>query len=237
MKRNGKKRYMDDHEESWAVSYADLLMVLMSFFIVFFNLESGSGEQNLVDVISKSFKGEGTSPGKYKSKGDGIAPFGGVGVLISDLKETNLKFVAIDGSGNTIRDGKLSGIKSDLDKVGVGELPRMRGLIIELPDDIFEVGAYDLNSKTKSSIDEILAKISSYSEKLAVVAIGHSDTIPMRGDREIIKSNFILSSLRASKAVEYIVGKGFNTNWVFGQAVSVENRASRSLSIKIYERF
>lgn len=237
MKRNGKKRYSEDHEESWAVSYADLLMVLMSFFIVFFSLEKGTGEENIVDVISKSFKGEGQNPGKYKSKTSGPSAMGGVGSLVSDLNEKNLKFVAIDGSGNTIRDKNLQGIKSDLDKTALSELKKVKGLIIELPDNIFSKGNYELDLKAKADIDEIISKITSYSEKLTVVAIGHSDAIPMRGDREVIKSNFILSSLRAAKAVEYIVAKGFDANWVFGQAVSVQNRATRSLSLKIYERF
>ena len=232
MKRNNKKRHIEEHEESWAVSYADLLMVLMSFFIVFFNLEQGSGEDNLVDVISKSFTGE-VKEGKQKRS---ISSNGTFGNLIIDLKDNDLKFNAIDGNGDTIRDKKLPGIHSDFDKKTISELKKVKGLIIELPDDIFSVGAHELSNKAKDGIDSVLSKLSEYSEKITIIAIGHSDTIPLRHDREIVKSNFILSSLRAAKAVEYIVGKGFDSNWVLGQAVNVERRATRSLSIKVFER-
>lgn len=214
MKRNTKKRHIEEHEESWAVSYADLLMVLMSFFIVFFNLEQGKGEDSIVEVISQSFKGE-----KAKgSKNRGVSSVGLVGGIIQDLKGQQIAYRIIDQNGDVIKDGAA------------------KGIIIELPDDIFSVGEHDLRSDTKLYIDEILEKVMNYKEQITVIAIGHSDTIPMRREREVIKSNFILSSLRAAKAVDYIVKKGFDRNWVLGQAVSVQNRATRSLSIKILER-
>jgi len=55
--------HKDGH--GWAVSYADLLMVLLSFFIIFFSLEesSESGVKSQMQRIALAMKGE--NPGKY----------------------------------------------------------------------------------------------------------------------------------------------------------------------------
>lgn len=240
MRRNTKKRHIEEHEESWAVSYADLLMVLMSFFIVFFNLESGKGENEneLVDIISKPFK----SGYEAKFKGQKIAGTAQSGEIDSlsklqdELRGLDIKVLGINKDGKTIRDKNLKGLSSDLDKKDISKTKKIRGLLVELPDDIFTLGSFKMNSDIESYINEILVKISKYREKITIVAIGHADVTPVRAGKKVIDSNFVLSSLRASKAVEYIVSKGYDKNWVFGQAVSVENRATRSLTLKIYER-
>jgi flagellar motor protein MotB len=240
MRRTSKKRHIEEHEESWAVSYADLLMVLMSFFIVFFNIESGKGENEneLIDIISKPFKtGEAS---EYKGRElSGNKKSGDVSTLAQlqkELKGLNINTFGIDISGKTIRSKNEKGLSSDLDKKDVSTLAKMRGLLVELPNDVFNIGSYKMNSEIEGYIDSILDKVSNYSEKVTIVAIGHSDSIPMKAGKKVVDSNFVLSSLRASKAVEYIVSKGYDKNWVFGQAVSVENRATRSLTLKIHER-
>lgn len=240
MKRNTKKRHIEEHEESWAVSYADLLMVLMSFFIVFFNLESGKGENEneLIDIISKPFK-SGESE-KFKGKQiAGTAQSGQINSLAElkdELRGLDIKVLGINKDGKTIREKNEKGLSSDFDKENLDIVKSMRGLLVELPNDVFNLGSYKINSDIESYIDNILSKISEYKEKITIVAVGHSDTVPVRAGKKVIDSNFVLSSLRASKAVEYIVSKGYDKNWVFGQAVSVENRATRSLTLKIYER-
>lgn len=240
MRRNSKKRHIEDHEESWAVSYADLLMVLMSFFIVFFNIESGKGENEneLIDIISKPFKSGEASKNKGREI-SGTKKSGDISTLAElqkELRGLNVNALGIGKDGKTIRDKEEKGLSSDLDKKDISSVVNMRGLLVELPNDIFNIGSYRMNSEIESYIDSILEKISEYSEKITIVAIGHSDKIPMRAGKQVIDSNFVLSSLRASKAVEYIVSKGYDKDWVFGQAVSVENRATRSLTLKIYER-
>lgn len=240
MRRSSKKRHIEEHEESWAVSYADLLMVLMSFFIVFFNIESGKGENEneLVDIISKPFKTGDASKAKGREL-SGNKKSGEIAALVNlkkDLRGLDINVLGIDSSGNTVRNKNDNGISSDFDKEVTTSVDKIRGLLVELPDDVFNIGSYRVNSEIESYIDSILDKISKYSEKITIVAIGHSDRIPMRSGKRVVDSNFVLSSLRASKAVEYIVSKGYDKNWVFGQAVSVENRATRSLTLKIYER-
>ncbi|MCT4640893.1 MAG: OmpA family protein [Bacteriovoracaceae bacterium] len=242
MKRNKKKRHMHAHEESWAVSYADLLMVLMSFFIVFFNLESGKGngkEESLVEIISTSFTKD-TSGGKKNKIGDGPKDNKGKINNLNELKKflanSDIKVAAIGADGVIIKDKKEEGISSLFDKKKVSKVKKVRGLEIKLPDDIFSLGAYKLNKEIKVTLDQILEGITKYREKITIVVIGHADAVPMKAGKKVIQSNFILSSLRSSKAVEYLIKKGYDRNFVAGQAVSVENRASRSLSLRIFER-
>lgn len=240
MRRNSKKRHIEDHEESWAVSYADLLMVLMSFFIVFFNIESGKGdgETELVDIISKPFKSKEVleNKGRATSGSASSGDISSMAKLKEVLKGLNVNTIGIDKDGKTIRDKDENGLSSDLDKNDTSSTKKIRGLLVELPNNVFSPGSYRMHSEIEGYIDSVLEKLRDYNEKIAIVAIGHADRVPVSAGKKVIDSNFVLSSLRASKAVEYIVSKGYDKNWVFGQAVSVENRATRSLTLKIYER-
>lgn len=241
MKRIGKKRHIEEEAESWAVSYADLLMVLMSFFIVFFNIDD-SGEKTIVDIIARGFK-----------KDDARIPAGGRGSELGVLKGLE---EAINKNGSKIKvyhqvgdlenafgnakenseSDPMSGVDALMKEKQKKEVMAQRGLLIELSDDIFHIGAYELNSYVKNEIDQVLAGLDQYKNEIQIVAIGHADKIPMSASRKVIDSNFILASLRASKAVKYITSKGFDPYWVSGKAVSVENRSTRSLSIRVVKR-
>lgn len=80
----------------WAVSYADLLMVLLSFFVIFFSLEEEdpSNSHNQLRVIAAAMKGKPSGKHEFKStKTDGL----------SDLTEA----LKVDGLKVTIKDDVL----------------------------------------------------------------------------------------------------------------------------------
>ncbi|MFN8846368.1 MAG: flagellar motor protein MotB [Bdellovibrionales bacterium] len=53
---------------SWAVSYADFLMVLLSFFVIFFSLEGDKKEEIYNRLIAGSPAAEGKAPTNYNDK-------------------------------------------------------------------------------------------------------------------------------------------------------------------------
>lgn len=232
MRRNKKKRYIADHEESWAVSYADLLMVLMSFFIVFFNIDGGSGEQaSLADIIAKSFHKKEIVKKVNETDKKGAYP----------LKALHDKLNGLDSKVSYLKDPKLdekTGIDSWLKKSKLSKVHIHKGLVVELPDDIYRVGKYEITNEVKKELDSILERVKDHEQKIAIVAIGHADTKTFSAEKKekVVNSNFILASLRAAKAVEYIRAKGFDPLWVTGQAHSVKKRATRSLTLRIQER-
>jgi flagellar motor protein MotB len=210
-------------EESllWAVSYADLLMVMLAFFVIFFEFKQVTDNQPMEKMASELEKkaglamtGDATAMEKSKvapepvTEGQMRAP-----VSIPELKK-------IDKTMFTIKkDGKE------------------KDIIIELPDDIYEMGEYALTPSDKAEVDRVLDVLRPYADNVALVFVGHTDEVPVRVFKNhIIDSNMVLSNLRSSYAVNYAVSKGFDARWVYAQGVGEYSRNTRSLSIRVLER-
>ncbi len=121
-------------------------------------------------------------------------------------------------------------------RLTASEIPHSPDLLINFPDDIYGVGQYNVTPDIKSRLDNFLRSLKPYSEKVALVFIGHTDKRPVAGQKQIINSNFVLSSVRANRALEYALQQGFDPRWVAAQGVGEYVRQTRSLSIRIIER-
>jgi flagellar motor protein MotB len=274
-----RRRSTMHHEdgEGWAVSYSDMLMVLMSFFIIFFNLDdsppshlSGLLENLRNDSLSFELKDEGESKNhddlKLKaaskrspasvikeSKTDGGALgktltnfFSGSSIESKDIKAkgdgspNNLETMPTGLKGGIafkkiepkkLKDDKWSKILNDKESSNY-----KGGVVIDFRNNLYPLGQYELKKDSKKEIERVLKLIEPYKEGLSIVFIGHSDSVPVTSKRKTIDSNMILSTLRAAKAVEYAVEKGFDPLWVSSQGLAEYTRNTRSLSIRVMER-
>lgn len=57
--RRERARVSEDGDQSWAVSYADLMMVLLSFFIIFFSLEPEKSQTVIQEIAMAANPGRG----------------------------------------------------------------------------------------------------------------------------------------------------------------------------------
>jgi chemotaxis protein MotB len=243
-----KRKGHEESAESWAVSYADLLMVLMSFFIVFFSLEEKkSGEFLLSSIVAglKDHTGAQILDEKgtpISGKSEKLFP-GFVSTPDSEGREPASVAPANLKPNFTIIISKLESPESDknpaqpnVDSVPKNSVAQKTGLQIDLVENIYSPGSYEMSQEAKTQLEKVLAGLLPFKEKINLVFVGHTDAVPIKAGKNVIESNMILSSLRASKAVEMALSKGYNPYWVSAQGFAEYSRNTRSLSLRVMER-
>jgi len=107
--------------------------------------------------------------------------------------------------------------------------------VINFPKNIYGSGQYKVTEDIKHYLDMIVKTLVPYMGQVIVTFVGHTDTVPIREGKEVIDTNLILSNLRASKAVEYVIRKGYDPDFFYSRGSVESTRATRSLSIHIRE--
>ncbi len=201
-----RKTYYYHDSEGWAVSYSDLLMVLMSFFIIYFNIDGGDNTplQKLAFELmeDKSLKDQS--------------------FIVNPSREV---------AGNSLTEGLNIGFNNK-----PTEKPIYKEFIIDLPPNIYSVGNYELSNQAKEKLNKVFNLIEKYKADLDIYFIGHTDSQKFKKNKEIINSNLILSSMRSARAVEYAIKNGFDENQVYVQGLKGRPRDTRSLSLRLVAR-
>ena len=195
------------HDSSWAVSYADFLMVLLSFFIIFFSTDKQSPLHRLIlDLSSK------------ERALRGVAQVPAIGEAIKDAKENNQNRF------------KFSMISEEFKDVKIESSDAPEQISIFLPDNIYPKGAF---LAPESELSGIVNKLKKYSKEITITVVGHSDATKFSVSTPVIQSNNLtLASVRAAYASIYIQNKLPEVS-VSSQAFNSKNRESRSLTIVI----
>ncbi len=215
----------------WAVSYCDLLMVLMCFFILFFQLSSPEAPSVLENILL-SLKGQNI-PQATVHDGTGVMRTGvdatiGGGSDFDKLTPNLSKVTHILSEIAQKLKGQDVKILSDLD----GKV-----ISIDLAENIYAMGQYSFPPQDRSKLEEILKIVLPYAGAVNLTFVGHSDPTPIAVHRgKVIDSNLVLSSLRATRAVEIALRLGFDPRWTNSQGAGEYNRKTRSLSIRVAER-
>jgi flagellar motor protein MotB len=196
------------HEDShsWAVSYADFLMVLLSFFIIFFSVD-GNKKTDLIDQIAAETLGAGKNkPAGYTNK---------------SLTNTRLP------SG-------VAEVANGVDGMFVERPDKSQKLYIYFDDNIYAPGQLDLNEAQIQNLRKILSSLQPFMDNISITFVGHTDSTAVSISRNrFIDDNFDLSSLRATKALQQAARLGFNPTKMFAKGVAEHSRGSRTLSLII----
>lgn len=193
--------HADGH--GWAVSYADLLMVLLSFFVIYFNMNENTSEsvQNQLQRLSMEMKGMKTEEiDRVLRKPDSVG--------VSQLAETL----------------RLDGMKV----AQVGDV-----LFVEMAGGAFSSAEYHVSPGLRGQVDRVFEHLKPFSGKIALTVVGHADGRPLIRRNEFLTDNFDLSSLRALRVMKYLVGKGFPENHASARAASSFDREARSITLEI----
>lgn len=190
-----RKRKADEHEnlERWLLTYADLITLLLAFFIVMYSMSQVDAKRfgKMQEALSGVLRG-GTVAIK---KGDQAGALPGQGVLnVGHLKSI----------GDAIKQGAD---KMGDDKVVSTELTE-RGLVIHVMESaLFREGSADLEPRAKAILDLVAEQIQSLPNHARIE--GHTDNKPINTIK--YPSNWELSSARATEVVRYLVdGHGFD---------------------------
>lgn len=187
----------DENSHLWAVAYSDLLMVLLSFFILFFSIDNIERDNLIIDLargIASDVKGLTTDPKAISTKS-----------LYADLKKLNIQLVQ-----------------------------EKENLTLNFPNELFKPGKYHIDKTQASEITKALEMLVQYKGKINIYFEGHADSTPILNVKNnVVQDNFVLSSLRATSALQLARKMGFSEKQLFAQASSSNTRNTRSLSLRI----
>ena len=203
------------HEnESWAVSYADFLMVLLSFFILFFSIDHNK-KKNVIEQILLETKGTGggVSPQEASSTISPRSPSG---------KPRNLDMSEITG--------RLANLSWKVEQ-------KSKKVIIHFPENIFPPGTIAITNSAKENLDEVFELLTPFLNDIEITFIGHTDDIQLRHrDSDYLKDNFDLSVLRATNALKYATQNDIPIEILGARGKANLLRNTRSLSLVIEQK-
>jgi len=201
-----KKGHGEAHEsdERWLITYADMITLLMVFFIVMFSMANTDLKnfQKVAQSLRSAFNVGGTSPatsiigtsdGGASASGDASAP-----LVFNSLPPNRRDFVRISTELTTYAESLHASGDISINMT-------MEGIIISLSEKlVFEPGQANLRPEVESVLDKVVELLKPLENKVRVE--GHTDNIPT--NNPVYPTNWELSVLRAVSVVRYLTEKG-----------------------------
>ena len=183
-----RRKGSDSHEnlERWLLTYADLITLLLAFFVVMYSMSRIDNKKfgKVSDALNTVLKG-GTSVLKYQEEpthnGHGLLKLGNLRMIQQKIDE---KFKQL---------GKNEELQTEITE---------RGLVIHILESaLFAPGSAELKPRAKEVLDLIAEQLVGRPNHVRVE--GHTDDRPIH--TTIFPSNWELSSARATTVVRYYV--------------------------------
>ncbi len=190
MRRN--RRSKKDNSERWLITYADLITLLMIFFIVMYALSKldAAKFEALAQSLTATF---GAGAMILDSPGPAVVP-GSPPEQIRDLVEAN----------------QLEKLKQELEQY-IGEsgltarisvTTEERGIVLSFQDNVlFELGSDVLTAQAKEILDKVAPLLGNTPNYIRIE--GHTDNLPISTAR--FPSNWELSAARATNVVRELI--------------------------------
>ncbi len=204
-----RSREIEDQENSdrWLLTYADLITLLLAFFIVMYSMSRIDAEKfsNMKTQLSSVLRGGST----IFPKGDEFDGAGAGMLKVGDLQMIQKRIgdkLMLHGSQNT--GNRLAGTPLDSRMANaVSTEVTERGLIIHIKDNIlFESGNAELKEDARAVLSLLSDELKGIENHLLIE--GHTDNVPISTAK--YPSNWELSAARATNVVRYFVeNKGY----------------------------
>jgi flagellar motor protein MotB len=199
---------------TWAISYADVLMVLLSFFVIFFSF----GKSDTQSIIQKII---------VATQGGSETPLQGTGPSLAS-KTSGLPMKTVLDSLTEVG-GLDAGIKRIVEDDET--------LVLLFPDESYEPSSFVLQGKSLALFHKTMTTLSKYKDQINIVFVGFADRQPIvRHPSDAVQNNFDLSALRATRALEVAAPYGFSMEHLKAEGMGDFGRKSRSLSLRIHAR-
>lgn len=188
-----KRKHEEEHEnaERWLLTYADLITLLLAFFIMMYVFSKRDAYK--YDEVASHLK-------TIFSGGTGLAGKGSVTATSPiDMPSRGAS------SGEIKRQLEGEFLDKNKDKSGnenISVLSDERGIVIRVLDKtFFDEGKADLKDGAKQALDKIVPIIKNVDNHIRIE--GHTDNVPIRNPE--FSSNWELSVRRATEVVRYLV--------------------------------
>lgn len=206
----------DDTGHLWAVSYADFLMVLLSFFILFFSVNS-KDKNTIINIVAK-----------VRERGLG-AGNGGGGVGAVPNRQINSVTANPKAIAEAIR-LRIQNLKFEVND-------KDKTVTFMLDDEVFKPGGIVMSAQGTQDLSGLLDLLKPYANDVDLIFVGHTDPRPVRMNRiAAVENNFDLSALRASQAVKLAMKQGLPKESLFTHGSADNTRPTKSLSLVIVEK-
>ncbi len=190
-----RRKHNEEHEnaERWLLTYADLITLLLAFFIMMYVFSKKDAQK--YDEVASHLK-------TIFSGGTGLAGKGSVTAASPiDMPSKGAS------SGEIKRQLESELMDSNRNKPGgenISVLSDERGIVIRVLDKaFFDEGKAELKDGAKGALDKIVPIIKSVDNHVRIE--GHTDNVPINTNE--FKSNWELSVRRATEVVRYFVEK------------------------------
>jgi flagellar motor protein MotB len=240
---------MQGESQSWAVSYSDMLMVLLSFFIIFFSTQSGGRSQMILRLKAASKQmGIATTPSSVaqSSPFDGRQPASlsssspsanSVGNLAIGTGDGQGPYAGEAGAGKVASTAKImTALKPLPSNVKVSETQEQ--ITLYFPDNLYAPRKTSLSDENSEAFDQMIQVLNEqFQNQVKITIVGHTDQSAYHAHHsDSIQDNFDLSSIRASHASSRAVRDGFPAEYISAKGSASNDRNSRSLSVIIEAR-
>jgi outer membrane protein OmpA-like peptidoglycan-associated protein len=219
-----------------------MLMVMMSFFIIFFSFDANQ-RKNALEEIAMSINETGF---KVKAEGDesassvgGQAGEGVGGMGVRGKKEVTFPKLGLPETEDAIASLRpqdlAAAIATSMGAFGVvvHAEPNKENLILNLPPNIFDARKFTLDKERQKILENVLLKLKPAMGRVTVSFIGHTDSKPVSLPNSDYSDNFTLSSLRAWHGLRTAVAMGLPPKGMTILGAADQIFESRSLSIKL----
>ena len=181
----------DNSSPLWMTTYADMAILLLTFFILYYSLSS---------IANNKFK-------------EAILGTQSASIGLLELMDSVKENETIEVLTGLKSDNILSDIQHIADREAMNEVMDISTdrtkIVIRIPGgSLFEPGNANLNlGKSKPVLDEIVRLLGSY-PRYRISVQGHTDDSPISTDR--FPSNWELSSARATAVLRYFIDKNID---------------------------
>jgi len=192
--KKGKSEDERENLERWLITYADLITLLLAFFIMMytFSKQDAQTHQEVAEHLKAIFKGESS----VVKEGGATGP-----------KEANAS-PGSAGTGREIEAELESQIAAMADANDEGHKISVfrdeRGIVIRIMDRaFFDEGKAELKETAKSALRKIVPILEKSKNHVRIE--GHTDDVPINTTE--FTSNWELSTRRATEVVRYLIEK------------------------------
>jgi len=185
---------------NWAISYGDMVTLLLSFFVLFFGVRESSKIQKFQKTITQKSGavGMGSNPAATASVSTGTGTGAGAGTATK-----------VDQAWKKLKN--LEGARFVKDQ---------QRLVIEFPDvAFFQFNRTELTKEGKKELSNFAELFNPYQQDLRLIVIGYTDNVPVKLSKKKNKvyrytDNWELSALRGVSAVRELVLLGLSSERV-----------------------
>jgi len=190
------------HTDDWLITYADMITLLLCFFVIFFVILSsrkiGLEEPHTVQVSTPAVHDIHPVPAKAAKP---VAPLSGAEISAFD---------SFENSGNSLRDAAAARIgRPAAAKPNTGSEPKAdRISMLEISSSaFFASGSADLSDSGRPILRGVAVELkSSAYQGYQIVVEGHTDDTPIATAQ--FSSNWELSTARAAAVVRFLLDQG-----------------------------